>query len=155
MNLDLPNLRPSGQRILQRWLGVRGVVLPFSRLGIFGHVGDLCQLADSTLPSHDAVSDDLSWPTPHFIVRVNLLASFWHKHRSQRAFSQDTMEAHPSRFFRKSLQVCPETSHSTLLCTRFQASSEPQRCRLMVSESQHVSVPDWHSIDMSQTTWTR
>ena len=36
------------------------------------------------------------------------------------------------------------------LFTRFQTSSEPQRCRFIVSKSQHISIPDWHTIDMSQ-----
>ena len=35
--------------------------------------------------------------------------------------------------------------------TRFQTSSKPQRCRFIVSKSQNISVPDWHTIDMSQS----
>ena len=58
--------------------------------------------------------------------------------------------AHPKNFFRRSLQVSPQRSHSTLLFTRFHTSSEPQRCRFTVSKSQNISIPDWHTIDMSQ-----
>ena len=38
------------------------------------------------------------------------------------------------------------------LFTKFQTSSEPQRCRFIVSKSQNILIPDWYIIDMSQNT---
>ena len=46
--------------------------------------------------------------------------------------------------------LSPQTSHRTFLFARFQASPEPQRCRFIVLKSQNISIPDWHTIDMSQ-----
>ena len=56
--------------------------------------------------------------------------------------------AHANHFFRRSLQIGPQTSHCTFLFTRFQASSKSQRCRFIVSKRQNISIPDWHTIDM-------
>ena len=32
------------------------------------------------------------------------------------------------------------------------ANSKPQRCRFVLSKSQNISIPDWHTIDMSEAT---
>ena len=147
----------------QRRLDDHDVVLQFSRLGSFGHVGELCHLAESTLLSHDVVSDDFTWPTSDLIVRFYLHVGIRHRHRCKRAVSQGTEESlnsscifkvlrstRSNHFVCWSLQVCPQTSHRTFLFARFQASPEPQRCRFTVSKSQNISVPDWHTIGMSQ-----
>ena len=118
----------------------------FSRLVSFEHVGGLRHLAESVL-----VSDLFSWPTSELIARLCLLTSIKHWHRCERLVSQDTKEAlnspcifnvlrfpHPNHFCRKSLRVCPQTSHNTFLFTRFQTGSEPQRCCFIVSKSQKI-----------------
>ena len=120
-------------------------------------------LAESALLSHDVVSDDFTWPTSDLIVRLYLLASIRHQHRCEWAVSEDTKEAlntpsifkvlrstHSNHFFCRSLQVCPQTSHSTFLFTWFGTSSEPQRCLFVISKSQNMSIPDWDTIEMSQ-----
>ena len=105
--------RPSRPRNFQRWL----VVLQFSRLLVFRTRRRASVTSRKVhLLSHDVVS----WPTPNLIVRLNLLVSFWHRHRCERAFSQDTREAldssgifkvfrlaHPNHFFRKSPENSP------------------------------------------------
>ena len=123
----------------------------------------LGHFAESTLLSHDIVSDDFSWSSSNLITRLYFLVGIRHRHRWERAFSQDTKEAlnsscickvlriaHSNHFLRRSLQIGPQTSHCTFLFTRFQASSKPQRCRFIFSKSQNISIPDWHTIDMSQ-----
>ena len=105
----------------------------------------------------------LTWPTSDLVLRLYLLISIRHRHRREKAVWQDTKEplnspcifkvprsTHSNHFFRGSWQVCPQTSHSTFLFTRFQTSSEPHRCPFIVSKSQNISIPDWHTIDMSQ-----
>ena len=136
-------------------------MLQFSRFGSDTSEG-LCHLAERALLSHDAVSDDFTWPTSDLIIRLYLLVSIRHQHRCGRTVPQDTealnspcifkvlKSAHPNHFFRRSLQVCPQTRHSTFPLTRFQPSPEPQRCRFIVSKSQNISTPDWQTIDMSQ-----
>ena len=127
----------------------------FLGTGVLDTSEGLCHFTKSALLSHDVVSDDFSWPTSDLIVRLYLLVSIRHRHRCERAVSQDTKVAlnspcifkvlrfaHPNHFFRWSLQVCPQTIHSTFLFTRFLTSSEPQRCRFIVSKSQNVSIPD-------------
>ena len=104
-----------------------------------------------------------SWSSSDLIIRLCFLVSVRHRHRCERASSQDAKEApnsscifkvlrfaHLNHFFRRSLQIGPQTSHCPFLFTRFQASSKPQRCRFIVSMSLNISIPDWHTIDMSQ-----
>ena len=102
--------------------------------------------------SHDVVSDDLSWSTSNLIIRLYFLVSVRHRHRCERPFSQDTKEAlnsscifkvsrfaHSNHFFRRSLQISPQTSHRTFLFARFQTSPEPQRCRFhSLEESKYL-----------------
>ena len=111
----------------------------------------LGHLAESTLLSHDVVSDDLSWSTSDLITRLYLLVSIRHRQRCERAFLQDTKEAlnsscifkvlrfaHSNHFFRRFLQISPQTSHRTFLFARFQTSPEPQRAA--VSQSRRVKI---------------
>ena len=99
----------------------------------------LGHLAKITLLSHDVVSDDFSWSTSDLIIRQYFLVSVRHRHRCERAFSQNTKEAlnssyifkvlrfaHSNHFFRRSPQISPQTSHRPFLFTRFQTSSGPQ-----------------------------
>ena len=142
------------------------IVTSYSRFLISG-VPDtsesLGHFAESTLLSHDIVSDDFSWSSSDLIIRLYFLVSVRHRHRCERTFSQNTKEAlnsscifkflrfaHSNHFFRRSLQIGPQTSHCPFLFTRFQASSKPQRCRFIVSKSQNIYIPDWHTIVMSQ-----
>ena len=130
-------------------------MLLFHGSGVSDTSESFCHLAESTLLSHDVVSDDFTWPTSGLIVRLNLVVGSRHRHRCERVVSQDTEESRNSscifsvlrstrsnHFFCRSLQVCTQTSHSTFLSARFQASPEPQRCRFIVSESQKISIPD-------------
>ena len=144
------------------------VVTSYSRFltsGVSDTSESLGHFAESTLLSHDKVSDDFSWSSSNLIIRLYFLVGVRHRHRCERAFSQDTKEtlnsscifkvlrfAHSNHFFRRSLQIGPQSSHCTFLFTRFQASSKPQRCRFTVSKSQNIYIPDWHTIDMSQAT---
>ena len=45
----------------------------------------VCHLAESTLLSHDVVSDNFTWPTSDLIVRLTLLVGIRHRHRCERA----------------------------------------------------------------------
>ena len=102
------------------------IVTSCSRFLVSGVSESLGHFAESTLLSHEVVSDDLSWSTSDLIIRLYFLVSVRHKHRCERAFSQETKEAlnsscifkvlrfaHPNHFFRRSLQVSPQTSDST------------------------------------------
>ena len=70
----------------------------------------------------------MTWPTSDLIVRLYLLVGIRHRHRCKKAVSQDTEESlnsscifkvlrstRSNHFFCWSLQVCPQTSHSTWL----------------------------------------
>ena len=96
----------------------------------------LGHFAESTLLSHDTVSDDFSWSSSNLIIRLYFLVGVRHRPGCERAFLQETKEAlnsscifkvlrfaHSNHFFRRSLQIGPQTSHCTFLFTRFQASS--------------------------------
>ena len=120
----------------------------------------LCHLAESTLLSHDVVSDDFTWSTSDLIVRLYLHVDIRHRHRCKRAVSQDPEESlnsscifkvlrstRSNHFFCWSLQVCPQTNHRTFLFARFQASPEPQRCRFSLEESEYLRprlAHHWH-----------
>ena len=111
------------------------IVTSYSRFltsGVPDTSESLGHFAESTLLSHDIVSDDLSWSSSDLIIRLYFLVSVRHRHRCERAFSQDTKEAlnsscifkvlrfaHSNHFFRMSLQIGPQTSHCTFLFTRF------------------------------------
>ena len=111
------------------------VVTSYSRFltsGVSDTWETLGHFAESTLLSHDVVSDDLSWSTSDLIIRPYFLVSVRHRHRCERAFSQNTKEALNSscifkvlrfaqsvHFFRRSLQISPQTSHCPFLFTRF------------------------------------
>ena len=62
------------------------IVTSCSRLLVSG-VSDtsesLGHLAESTLLSHDVVSDDLSWSTSDLIIRLYFLVSVRHRHRCE------------------------------------------------------------------------
>ena len=99
--------------------------------------------------------DDFSWSSSDLFIRLYFLVSVRHRHRCERTFSQNTKEtlnsscifkvlrfARSNHFFRRSLQIGPQTSHCPFLFARFQASSKPQRCRFTVSKSQNISIQD-------------
>ena len=74
----------------------------------------------SGLLSHEKVSDDFSWSSSDLTISLYFLVSVRHRHRCERAFSQDTKEAlnsscifkvlrfaHSNHSFRRSLQIGP------------------------------------------------
>ena len=73
------------QMNFQRRLDDRDVVLQFSRNSRVSDTSNgVCHLAESTLLSHDVVSDDITWPTSDLIVRLYLLVSIRHWHRCEK-----------------------------------------------------------------------
>ena len=95
----------------------------FLTSGVPDTSASLGHFAESTLLSHEKVSDDFSWSSSDLIIRLYFLVSFRHRHRCERAFSQDTKEAlnsscifkvlrfaHSTHFFHRSLQIGPQKS---------------------------------------------
>ena len=69
------------------------VVTSYSRFltsGVPDTSESLGHFAESTLLSHEKVSDDFSWSSSDLIIRLYFLVGVRHRHRCERAFSQDT-----------------------------------------------------------------
>ena len=114
------------------------------------------------------VSDDFTWPTSDLIVRLFLLVGIRHRHPCESAVSQDTEESLSSscifEVLRSTLSnhfflLVPASLPHSRATARSCSGPEPQCCRFIVSKSWNISIPDWHTIDMSQAIlrlrWTR
>ena len=130
------------------------VVTSYSRFltsGVSDTSESLGHFAESSLLSHNIVSDDFSWSSSNLIIRLYFLVGVRHRHRCERAFSQNTKETLNSSCIFKSLEVCtfepllsqvpadwPTNEPLHVPVHQVQASSKPHRCRFIVSKSQNA-----------------
>ena len=127
----------------------------FLTSGVSDTSESLSHFAESTLLSHDIVSDDFSWSSSNLIIRLYFLVGVRHRHRCERAFSEDTKEAlnsscifkvlsfaHSNHIFRRSLQISPQTIHCTFLFTMFKPALNHS---VAVSSSQRVKISQFQT----------
>ena len=85
------------------------VVTSYSRFltsGVSDTSESLGHFAESTLLSHDIVSDDFSSSSSNFIILLYFLVGVRHRHRCERASSQDTKETLKILVHLQNLEVC-------------------------------------------------